>query len=199
MEIRHFENKDVQEAGRLAYNYWSNEVTEGSERFKRAIYEYMARYYDRNRGLSFSITEGEELKGFLLAFHKSEGDEHWAWDWLEGEMATFEPEEKALALEFKRYFNFNAGRMKEYLADDDVILGLFVSTIKGGGKLLFQRISERCRQMNVPNVFLWTDTTCNYNYYYHNNFKEVTRFDTNELFEEVALKTIIFKKAVGND
>lgn len=72
MDIRHFEDADVKDAARLAYEYWSKELSGSGEPIKRVIYKYMVGYYDKSRTLSFSITDNGEFKGFLLAFRKDD-------------------------------------------------------------------------------------------------------------------------------
>lgn len=191
MKIRQFEDRDLKEAEEIAYNYWSKEIPEENEKLKRMIYEYMVRYYDRNREFSFCI-EDQDLKGFLLAFRKSDQNDHNAW--LHENLRSFTTEEKALVMEYKAYFDYNGNKMKEHMHDNDIIIGLFISSEKGGGKILFQNLRKQCELQHIANVFLWTDTTCNYKYYYHNNFEEIARTNAIELFEDIDLETIIFKK-----
>lgn len=194
MKIRQFKDTDLKEAGEMAYNYWSDEVPQGSDELKHIIYEYMVRYYDRNRALSYSIENENGLKGFLLTFRKS--DLNRQTDWLQKKQEYLSQEEKALVIGYQSYLDYNGHKIKEYIHDNAIILGLFISTEKGGGKMLFQHLQEECKLQNIANAYLWTDTTCNFNYYYHNNFEEITRFDTNELFkdENFNLTTILFKK-----
>lgn len=192
MEVRQFEEKDIKEAGRLAYEYWSEELPDSEEQIKRIIYEYMVRYYDRNRELSFSVTVNGELNGFLLAFQQSDNNRNRKW--LLSELEPFSPEKQKLALEYERYYQHNGAKTKEYLAENDALVGLFVSNRRGCGKLLLDTLFKRCKQRSIPLVYLWTDMSCNYNYYYRNNFEEVSHFISTELFDGELLETLIFRK-----
>lgn len=113
MEVRHFENADIQEAGEMVYDYWSGELPDSGESIKRVIYEYMVRYYDRNRHLSFSITDNGRLKGFLLAFRKDDSTN--SMDWLSSELIKFSTPEQELALEYHLYYQRNGAKMKEQM------------------------------------------------------------------------------------
>lgn len=62
---------------------------------------------------------------------------------------------------------------------NDVIVGLFVSTRKGCGKRLLAELLYASEQKGIHHLYLWTDMSCNYNYYYRNNFEEVAHFMTN--------------------
>lgn len=193
MEVRHFEDKDIKEAGRLAYEYWSGELPDNGEAIKRVIYEYMVRYYDRNRNFSFSITDDGELKGFILAFQKNDYTN--CMDWLSSEMVKFSIPEQKLALDYDSYYQYNGTKTKEFIEINDMIVGLFVSNQRGYGKKLLTKLLDTCKQKNIQNLYLWTDMSCNYNYYYCNNFEEVTRFMTTHLFGGERLEMIIFKKS----
>lgn len=195
MEVRPFQERDIPQASRMTYDYWSGELPDNSRGIKQVIYEYMVSYYDRNRELSFCVTVAGELKGFLLAFQKSDNNQNR--NWLLSELERFNPEERKLALEYDRYYQYNGTKTKEYLAESDAILGLFVSTQKGCGEQLLNRFFLQCKQKSIHNVYLWTDMSCNYNYYYRNNFEEVTHFTNKELFDGDSLETIIFKKQLN--
>lgn len=193
MEVRHFEDKDIKEAGRLAYEYWSGELPDNGEAIKRVIYEYMVRYYDRNRTLSFSITDKGVLKGFILAFRKN--DSATGSDWLSSELSKFSMPEQELALEYDDYYQYNGTKTKELIGMNDTVVGLFVSAQRGCGKKLLARLLDTCKLNSIQNLYLWTDMSCNYNYYYCNNFEEVTRFETTDLFGGERLEMIIFRKS----
>lgn len=175
MEIRQFEDKDIKDAGRLAYEYWSGELPDSGTEIKEVIYEYMVRHYDRNRELSFSVTADGELRGFLLAFQQS--DDNQSMEWLLSELERFSPEEQKLALEYHAYYAYNGEKTKEYLVGNEAIVGLYFSTQKGCGGMLLNQLLYICKQRGIPSIYLWTDMSCNYNYYYRNNFEEVVHLN----------------------
>lgn len=195
MEIRHFEDKDIREASRMVYEYWSDELPDNSREIKQVIYEYMVRYYDRNREMSYSAIVDGELMGFLLAFKKLDSNGNKGW--LLSELENHSMEERALALEYEIYYGYNGKKTENCFVGNGVMIGLFVSVRKGCGEKLLASLYQKCKQKNISDVYLWTDMSCSYNYYYRNNFEEVDHFTTTDLFDGETLETIIFKKSVN--
>lgn len=55
--------------------------------------------------------------------------------------------------------------VKSVMSEDDLMMGLFISTQKGGGKMLLSKLVESACKNGVKNIYLWTDTTCDFDYY----------------------------------
>lgn len=76
-------------------------------------------------------------------------------------------------------------------------LTLFISKQKGCGKLLMDGFMKKCRQDGLKNLFLWTDTTCNHQYYENNQFTLVARFKNSDTpGMEKHAETLIYKKEI---
>lgn len=179
----------------MAYECWSNELPgQCSRQIKQIIYEYMVRYYDRNRGYSFSAVVGDQLKGFLLAFQQS--DSNINRNWLLSRLRDYPADVQQLAFEYERYYEYNGKKAKECHAGNGMMIGLFISAQKGCGEKLLSALYQKCTQMGIRHVYLWTDMSCNYNYYYHHDFEELSQFTTTDLFDGEILKTIIFRKCI---
>lgn len=63
--------------------------------------------------------------------------------------------------------------------DDDLYLGLLASLKKGSGSKLITKIKEIAKNNNIKHLYLWTDETCNYQYYEKHKFIFVEEYDTN--------------------
>lgn len=205
MNIRNFIDADILFATKIAHRVWGELYTSESEELQNLIYEFMVHYYDLNREFSFSIFEetlcnpeqSEEslknkLKGFLLAATKHDKNEsHLNFN---EKLKTLELKEQKIAIDLVAYLNTSGKAVKEQMNDDDIMLGLFISQAKGCGRALLTKLAEICKEKNIKNIYLWTDTTCDHDYYDKNKFTLVNEVET--LVNGQNIKTIIYKKSV---
>lgn len=191
MIIRQFDNEDIKSAGKLAKLTWGNFYTQESIELQNFIYNFMVKYYDLNRNYSFSILE-EDLKGFLLAFTKND---KYKSENFENEIEILQnKEEQKIAIDLFNYLETCGNEIKNIIGNNDIILGLFVSIKKGCGKLLLSNLIKTCKENNIKNIYLWTDTTCDYQYYKKNKFFQCKEFET--IVNQKTIKTLIYKKEV---
>lgn len=191
MLIRQFANSDIIQASKLAKLTWGDFYTQESKELQNLIYSFMVEYYDLNREYSFSIFENE-LKGILLAFCKT--DSYKPTDFNNRVKALKNKNEQEIAFNLFNYLEICGKELKSVTNEDDIILGLFVSIQKGCGKQLLAKLVEICKEKNKKNIYLWTDTTCDYEYYRKNNFvliKEIKTFVNNK-----PIKTLIYQKNI---
>lgn len=191
MHIRNFTDKDIFQASKLAKLTWGDFYTQESEELQNLIYNFMVEYYDLNRRYSFSILDNE-LKGFLLAFRKI--DCYKMNDFEALVKALENPVEQKIAFDLLNYLEVCGNELKNIINDDDIILGLFVSTQKGCGKQLLAKLVETCKENNKKNVYLWTDTTCDYEYYKKNGFVLLKEIES--LVNGKQIKTLIYQKSI---
>lgn len=191
MIIRKFLDIDIEQASILAKLTWGDFYTEESDELQRFIYDFMVQYYDLNREYSFSIVE-DDLKGFLLGVTKK--DSYKSLNFKEKVKVLKREQERKIAFDLFNYLEMCGNEVKNIINDDDIILGLFVSIKKGCGKQLLSKLVETCKEKNMKNIYLWTDTTCDYEYYRKNNFllcKEIDSFVNGKL-----IKTLIYRKLI---
>lgn len=190
--IRNFENIDIKEASNVAHLVWGDLYAQERFELQKIIYDYTVEYYDLNRKFSFSIFD-DGLKGFLLASLKSDNTNSFMK--LEKQTLQLSDErERKLAFDLYNYLDYCGKMVYEIMSDNDLLLGLFVSLQKGCGKMLFDKLVETARQNNIKNIYLWTDTTCNYEYYSKNCFELVKEFES--IVNEKTITTLIYKKSV---
>lgn len=191
MHIRTFENKDIIQASKLAKLTWGDFYTHESEELQNLIYSFMVEYYDLNRQYSFSILDNE-LKGFLLAFCKT--DCYKPKDFNARVNNLKNTAEQKIAFDLFNYLEICGNEIKNIINNDDIILGLFVSIQKGCGQQLLAKLVETCKAKNIKNIYLWTDTTCDYEYYKKNNF--VLLKEIKSLVNGKLIKTLIYQKNI---
>lgn len=194
MRVRNFCDQDIIQATSMSLAAWHDEMPDEHEAFKQFIYEYIVRYYDINRRFSFSYANAnDEAEAVLLSGFKHDAGN--SSQWFEKESRRFSTRERQIALKYKQYLDHNGRITKSHANRSDLLLNLFISRQKGGGKALLQHLDNICRQCGLRNLYLWSDATCNLAYYAHNGFRKVAQFYNRILLEE-PLNTIIYKKTV---
>lgn len=191
MEVRHFLDTDIEHASKIAHKVWGDLYTRESDELQNLIYEFMVHYYDLNRDFSFSIFD-EKLNGFLFAASKHDKNNSYE-GYLEN-LKKLDEKEQKIGKDLLEYLNECGKAVKEQMNDDDIMLGLFISQEKGCGKALLTKLKDTCKEKNIKNIYLWTDTTCDHDYYDKNNFTLVNEVET--LVNGQKIRTIIYKKAV---
>ncbi len=171
--IQNFSNQDIAVASKVAKLTWGNFYTRESAQIQKLIYEFMVKYYDLNRDFSFSAYD-DEFKGFLLASKKDDNNNSFAYLETQVQKLT-DSGEKKIALDLFDFLESCGQDVKECMNHDDIMLGLFVSLQKGIGKKLLAKLGEKCIEQNIKKIYLWSDTTCDYDYYEKNGFKQIKK------------------------
>lgn len=85
------------------------------------------------------------------------------------------------------YLSSNYQLVNKYRSNNDAYIGLIVVGKKyqglGIGKELVNRFISECKKRNVKNIYLWTDLTCNKEFYDKLGFEIVLEYN-NIYFEE---------------
>lgn len=193
MGIRAFQEDDITVAGQMAYEVWSYELGGIRPELNRFIHEYLVRYYDINRRLSFSVVS-DGLDAFLLAGYKTDRNSYD--DWFSQKLSLFSAKERKIIQEYKNYLTRNGDAVRKFMGERDVQMGLFMSRVGGAGKMLLNNLEQVCRRNNIENLFLWADVTCNVPYYEKNGFTILDRFENNASLEAGRLDTYVFRKVL---
>lgn len=192
MIIRNFEDSDIVEAGAIAHLTWGDMYADESRDLQNLIYEFMVGYYDLNRKCSFSCID-DGFKGFILAARKA--DVNNSYEKLKSRVEKLrDKKERQIALELYSYLESCGKSVKEVMNEDDIMLGLFVSIQRGCGRKLIEKLVETCRENRIKNIYLWTDTTCDYRYYQKNEFELVK--DVENFVNGRKIGTLIYKKSL---
>ena len=145
-----------------------------------------------NRKFSFSCSD-EGFKGFILAARKA--DVNNSYEKLKSRVEKLrDKKERQIALELYSYLESCGKSVKEVMNEDDIMLGLFVSIQRGCGRKLLEKLVETCRENRIKNIYLWTDTTCDYTYYQKNEFELVK--DVENFVNGRKIGTLIYKKSL---
>lgn len=191
--IRNFEDKDIEEASKIAHLTWGNFYMQESQELQNLIYEFMVQYYDLNRKFSFAAIDNG-FKGFLLAGCKVDKNNSYK-DFIKQTQTLKNDTEREIALGLLDYLELCGSEVKKIMAEDDIMLCLFVSVQKGFGRELLAKLTETCIENGIKNIFLWSDTTCDYEYYSKNNFILVK--EVKNILNGKPVTTVIYKKELS--
>lgn len=182
MKIETFTEKDIQEAAKLAYPVWG--IAHGAngrgKEFGLLMCEYIIRYGWYGKPYAFKMIDDEgKMIACILAGNIEQDNGYNIW--LDSLMPTFNELQCKEALALRDYFDKTSPKVYRYMrADKDLYLSFFISAVQGCGKQLLAEVIALAKSEGYENLYLWTDSSCNHNYYAHNGFEKVAEFKSNE-------------------
>lgn len=191
--LRDFSEDDLSGAGEIACRLWQGEADFIPGSMQPKLYEYLVRYYYvPDSPLSCAVTFKGELCAFLLgaaAKHSSREADLW----ISGKLSA--GEEKIFEI-YKAYIDGNKYAEEELLQKNEALLLLFCSIKKGCGKLLFEEFRRRCRNCGISSMLLWSDNTCDLQWYQRCGFTEAAQFPANPSLPGRQLTTYLFRRNI---
>ncbi len=198
LEIRDFSPSDFDDAAKIAFRLWGAEF-ETPPTLAPKLYEYLVRYYfESDSPFNLSAFVDGVLSGILLAAPVSSVAE-------ETDVAArfaaeaFAPEEREYFETYRAYLDANRRKEREAAAPNETILLFFASVRPGCGRALKAEFERRLRERGGESYLLWTDETCDFDYYYRNGFAEVDRFELETKLAPKPLRTFLFRKKLECD
>lgn len=196
MYIESFNLTDIDEAARLTYDVWGDELCNESIKFRHFVYEAMVRYYCRDVEYSFKLVDdASRMQAFLLSAKTSEHNH--SGEWFLRQAYKFSQRERQLAQGYLRYLHYNGKQMLRHAGRDDLMLCLFLSKVSGGGKQLLNSVERKARATGINKMLLWADATCDYDYYLRRGFRQAETFTNDVLPVMGKLSTIVYSKELA--
>ena len=192
MLIEKFTLQDIPSAAELTYAAWGKELAGEAAGFSKFVYESMVRYYCRQDAYSYKLTEQDGMAGFLLAARPEKDDV--SNGWFARHMQGFDQRQQLLSRQYLAYLRYNGLQLKQQAKDEDLLLLLFLSKLKGGGSALLENVEEQAASAGLNALHLWADETCDYEYYRRRGFT-ITQCFTNKVLPQLGeQKTYIYSK-----
>lgn len=185
--IRKYNDNDFLSVRNITYNYWSNEVEMELE-LKSFIYTFLVKYYLSNYNYSY-VSIDDNLNAFLLASLKNDSNN--SINYFNSEINNLNTNNKALALEYLDYLEYNHNKVLSFMDDNDIYFALIASIKHHKGYELIENLINIGKSNKNGYLYLWTDETCNYKYYSKIGFEKVTEY-TVSLYNR-SLKTFIYR------
>lgn len=191
MIVRNFTDYDIEEASKISHLVWGDLYKKESSELQTLIYDFTLKYYYLNKTFSLALDDNG-LKG--LVFASSKHDKNNSVKNFTTKLQSLSDNDKIIALNLLDYVETTGREVKNIMNEDDLMMGLFISTQKGGGKMLLSKLIETAKEKGIKNIYLWTDTTCDFDYYQKNKFTLVKEFKRN--VNNKKINTLIFKKEI---
>lgn len=193
MEITKFSEKDMETAIGMAQHAWHGYYDEFRAAYIRCIAECIVRHNYTDEDLAFKITDNGEVKGIIFGTRKGKITDLSAW--VSEQSKTMNQQEKELLERLNDYMDEADRNTIAQMGDSDVKLSLFISIQKECGKELLRTIMQEFRAMNAQRMFLWTDTSCDHDYYPAHDFTLASQYrDTHYSTNETDYMTYIYWK-----
>lgn len=195
MELCKFSEGLLNQGGDATMELWKGEmpVPQGME---RTLYHFLVRYYYIPESpYNFAVLDGRCLRGFLLAAPAAMPERHdSAREWILPHLTN--DAQKAFFKEYWDYVNSNSAAEKQAALPGEVLLLLFGSLQRGCGRIMMEAFESECRKNGVGSYLLWTDETCDFEYYRRNRFAEVANFPCAAAIKGKHLDTWLFRKTL---
>ena len=157
-----------------------NYIADGQgEEFGLLMCEYIIRYGWYGAPYAFKITDKGKMTGCILAGNIKQDNGYNKW--IDGLMPTFNDKEREAALALHDYFGKISPKVYHHMqADKDLYLSFFLSSVQGCGKQLLAEVVALAKRDGYEKLYLWTDSSCNHDYYAHHGFEKVAEFKSDE-------------------
>lgn len=130
-------------------------------------------------------------------FGCGKGETNDALNWVNTEMKTMSSNEFEVINNSVAYLSKFDELLSSHMTQKDMKVALFISNKRGCGSMLLDHYRQVCKENKKENLFLWTDSTCSYQYYPRKGFEEILRVDmANQNRTDEAFQTILYKKPV---
>ncbi|WP_290540024.1 hypothetical protein [Alistipes sp.] len=196
MKIEIFTEADIAEAAKLAYDVWGDEFGRLGHEYGLLMCEYIVRYGWLNEEFAFKIVEEGRMLGCILAGRVT--DKSSCNEWLERHIPAMNREQLDEALAVRTYFDRTGPKLYARMNEEtDLCLSFFISSKPGYGKVLINEIMRLAKSKGYGHLYLWTDSSCNHEYYARNGYTLVSEFKSEEwAMNDDRYLTYIYKKSV---
>jgi len=174
-------------------NLWTPHDAE--ENFKRIYAEAVIRQDMHDNQMQFQLTENGQLRAIACASIK--GEKNSAEIWWQEQFKKLTPDQQFSFNLSRDYLNLMDEKAYSFMNEDDVKLDMFISIKTGWGKKILKEATDYFRQQGFKNLFLWTDSDCNVEWYVSHGYELVDE-GVYEPFsnDDEEYKTFIFKRKI---
>ena len=191
MEIVKFTPAMLDDGGAVAQSIWGDDIPPASDADKKNMFRYLIRFYFfTGSPFNFALKDDEgDICGAILGHVDAIHGDHAGIAYLAEhpellKITNFTP--------WTDLLNFNRAKEEAALGENEIILDLFMSKRKGGGRMLMNGFSEAAKSAGIKSMILWTDDCCDFDYYNHNHFTQVGEFYS--ALGKDKHKTFLFRK-----
>ena len=171
------------------------------ENFVKMDVEFIVRNNIYQPRFSFQLADKKRSPQDELlsaAFFTLKDDTNTARDWLAEQAKNVTASQKASLEMVKTYLEHMDKKALSFMNADDIKLSLYVSRKRGCGSALLEKVLPRLAAKGYKNLYLWTDSDCNWNWYVDHGYELVSKA-LYEPFSEPGREymTFVFKKPLN--
>ena len=171
--------------------------------FVRLDVEFIVRNNIYQPRLSFQLADKRRSPDNELlsaAFFTLKDDTNTARAWLEENSRDCSDSQKASLEMVKTYLEYMDKKALSFMKSDDIKLSLYVSRKRGMGAALLEKLLPRLAAKGYKNLYLWTDSDCNWKWYVKHGYLLVSQ-EVYAPFSEPGrdYTTFVFKKPLALD
>ncbi|MBR5097441.1 MAG: GNAT family N-acetyltransferase [Treponema sp.] len=148
------------------------------EAFVRMDVEFIVRNNIYQPSFSFQLADKRRShKDELLsaAFFTLKDDTNTAREWLDEQAKNVTASQKASLEMVKTYLEYMDKKALSFMNGDDIKLSLYVSRKRGCGAALLEKVLPRLAAKGYKNLYLWTDSDCNWKWYVNHGYQLVSQ------------------------
>jgi len=171
MIIKQFTQEGIDLVAKMAAGVWGKEQGAHSSEVARIFCQHLTRYSLYSADLAFQAEDEEGLQA--IAFAWLPGDTNDAASWLRSQLPNMTNEEQQTLLTNERYLTRTDAELQSKMLPNSAKLSFFISQKPGYGTPVLNALIELLRQRGVEWLYLWTDCTCNWQYYVNHGYEKI--------------------------
>jgi len=171
MAIKQFTLEGIDLVAKMAAGVWGKEQGAHSSEVARIFCQHLTRYSLYSADLAFQAEDEEGLQA--IAFAWLPGDTNDAASWLRSQLPNMTNEEQQTLLTNERYLTRTDAELQSKMLPNSAKLSFFISQKPGYGTPVLNALIELLRQRGVEWLYLWTDCTCNWQYYVNHGYEKI--------------------------
>lgn len=163
MKIKPFNQDGIDLVAKMAAGVWGKEQGAHSSEVASLFCWHLTRYSLYSADLAFQAEDEEGLQA--IAFGWLPGDTNDAASWLRNQLPNLPEAEQQTLLTNERYLTRTDAELQSKMLPNSAKLSFFISKKPGYGTPVLNALIEQLRRLGIEWLYLWTDCTCNWEYY----------------------------------
>ncbi len=155
----------------MAAEVWGKEQGAHDAEAARLFCQHLSRYSLYSTDLALQVEDDDGVQA--IAFAWLPGDTNDAGQWLRERLPLMTGEQRRTLLTNEAYLKRTDGELQKMMLPNSAKLSFFISRKPGYGTPVLEALIGRLCQRGVEWLYLWTDCTCNWQYYPSHGYEQI--------------------------
>lgn len=196
MKIKKFELGNIDDVARMAADVWGKDQGADHEEGVWLFCQHLTRYSLYSTDLALLAEDEDGVQAIAFAWLPDETND--ADQWLQERLPLMTEEQRHTLLTNEAYLKRTDSELQAMMMPHSAKLSFFISRKPGYGTPVLEALIDLLRQRGIEWLYLWTDSSCNWQYYPKHGYEEighgiVPEFSTDDLEYDYRL----FRKQIG--